>query len=259
MALGSDILDGIRKSLRFFAVVCGILFFLAPQSRAAQEALSLRYFRSVHVVRQLAPGNHWPTVTVPAKVKTHDTTNALLAHPDKSFVLESLARDLEAVVKTKNFPESGYYAAQTLAMLGKHAAAADAMKTYLPHAPFRDDHYLFLARELHTAGAYNTVITTVQQWQTLGNAAGKLCSEERLAYAWGSFQALGMHREAMEEILFDSCDSWQGQVFFAKSSLDLGDVNGAYARIASAMQAHPDRSQDIEALWDRLAMYAIYP
>ena len=259
MVLDSDIRDRLCKAARLFAVVCGLLFFLAPHAMAAQETLSLRYFRSVHVVRQLVPGSLWPAVTVPSKVKNHDTTNALLAHPDKSFVLESLARDFEAAVKTKKFPESGYYAAHTLAMLGRHAAAADAMKTYLPNVPFREEHYLFLVRELHAAEAHNAAITAVRQWQSLGNATGKFCSEERLAYAWGSFQALGMYREAMEEVLSDPCGSWQGQVFFAKSSLDLGDVNGAYARIASVMQDDPDRSQEIEALWDRLSMYAIYP
>ena len=259
MVSGSGIWNRGFLALRSATVVCGCLFLFAPQAQAARETLSLRYFRAVHVLRFLAPGSHWPLVTIPHQAKNHDSTNALLAHPDKTFVLETISRDLEAAAKTGKFPESGYYAAQTLATLGRHADAASAMKTYLAKAPFREENYLFLVRELHTARAHKTVIAAVRQWQILDNAAGKFCSGERLAYTWGNFQALKMHREAMEEVISDPCASWQGQIFFAKSSLDLGDTDSAYSRIASVMEAHPDKSLEIEALWDRLSMYALYP
>jgi len=265
MAGDSDIQTGFDRKqtiVRIFWIVvinCVLPLFSVPQSVAAPDPLAFRYLRSVHVLRQMLPGTHWPAVNISSQIRNHDTTNALLSHPDKTFVLESVSRDLEAVVKTEKFPESGYFAAQTLALLGRHAPAASAMKAYIAKAPFREEHYLFLVRELHMAAAYEAVITAARQWQIRGNAAGKFCSEERLAYTWGSFQVRGMYREAMEEILSDPCDTWQGQVYFAKSSLSLGDEDSAYTRILSTIQAHPDNVRAIESLWDTLTMAERYP
>ncbi|MCC8194419.1 MAG: hypothetical protein LIP28_07225, partial [Deltaproteobacteria bacterium] len=240
----------VARAARIFAIACAVLLLVAPQAPAASEKMSLRYLRGVYVLRNLNPDGDRPGVTVPRQVRTHDTTSALLAHPDKTFVLESVARDLTAAMKTGKFPESGYYAAQALAMLGKHAEAAAAMQSYLAAASFREDEYLFLVRELHAAAAYAEVITAAREWQARAADSGHLCSEERLAYAWGSFQARGMYREAMEEVLSDPCASWRGQVFFAKSSLDLGDAEGAYARVRSIAERFPDKRSEIETLWD---------
>ena len=248
-----------RWASGIISIACLALLTCAPESMAAGESMALRHFRGVHVLRQVLPHISRPEVTVPHHVKSHDTTNALLSHPDKTFVLESISRDLDAASRTGKFPESGYYAAHSFAILGKHAEAAAAMKRYLSKAPFMEEHYLFLTRELHAAGKYEDVLAAVRWWQSHAMQSGDICSRDRLAYAWGSFQARGMYRDAMEEVLFDPCPSWHGQVFFAKSSLDLGDEEEATARIAETMAAHPDKVAEIEALWNRLAMFPIYP
>ncbi|SBW00271.1 exported hypothetical protein [uncultured delta proteobacterium] len=248
----------VTRTARFFAAVC-LVALLLPPGAAAAEKISLRYLRGVHVLQQMTPGASWPAVSVPRQVRTHDTTSALLAHRDTAFVLESVSRDLTAAMKTGKYPESGYYAAQALSLLGRHAEAAEAMKTYLAKAPFREADYLFLVRELYAAADYSGTLAQAQAWEARSHATDNLCSEERLAYTWGSLQAMRRYREAMEEVLSDPCASWRGQVFFAKSSLDLGDAEGAQARIEAAIKIFPDKRPEIENLWDRLAASALYP
>lgn len=246
------------RIVRFFAAAC-LAALLLPTGTAAAEKMSLRYLRGVHVLRHMNPGTPWPAVAVPRQVRTHDTTSALLAHRDTTFVLESVSRDLAAAVKTGKYPEAGYYAAQALSLLGRHAEAAESMKIYLGKAPFREADYLFLVRELHAAADYGGTLAQARIWESRGHATGNLCSEERLAYIWGSLQAMRRHREAMEEVLSDPCASWRGQVFFAKSSLDLGDAEGAEARIEAAIKIFPERRPEIENLWDQLSAAERYP
>ena len=242
------------------ALVTGAAGMLFPPdaNAAVREKITLRYLRGVHVLRTMNPGDHWPVVTVPRQVRNHDTTSALLAHRDRTFVLESVARDLAAAAKTGTWPEAGYYAAHALAYLSRHAEAAEAMKDYLAKAPFRDEDYLFLVRELYASPDYRAAIESARQWQLRDNAIDA-CSEERLTYVWGSLHNLGLYREAMEEVLSDPCASWRGQLFFARSGMELGDVDGALARIDATLTAYPEKNQEIHLLWNRLATSDQYP
>lgn len=240
-------------------VMGGVGVFFPPEAAAAaREKMSLRYLRGVHVLRTMNPGDHWPAVTVPRQVRNHDTTSALIAHRDRTFVLESVARDLSAAMKTGTYPEAGYFAAHALAFLSRHAEAAEAMKNYLAKAPFRDEDYLFLVRELYAAPDYTAAINSARRWQLRDNNLDA-CSEERLTYIWGSLQNQGRYREAMEEVLSDPCASWRGQLFFAKSCMGLGDTEGALARLDAVLAAFPDKSQEIHLLWNRLVTSDRYP
>lgn len=236
------------------------LLFLAPSlcDAAAREKMSLRFLRGVHVLRDMAPGEHWPAVTVPRQVRTHDTTSALMAHPDRTVVLDSISHDLAAATKTGAWPEAGYYAAHAFSLQGKHAEAAAAMKSYLAKAPFRDEDYLFLVKSLYTSADYKAAFAATREWQ-VNDDNQDACSEDRLVYAWGSLQARGRYREAMEEVLSDPCASWRGQLLFARSSLGLGDADEAEARLENVLAAYPDKELPIRLLWDRLTTTQRYP
>lgn len=241
------------------ALAAVFLLLLPPCSdAAAREKMSLRFQRGVHVLRHINPGEHWPDVSVPRQVRNHDTTSALLAHRDRAFVLEAVSRDLADAAKTGKYPEAGYYAAHAFSLQGKNTEAAAAMKAYLAKAPFREQDYLFLVKALYASADYKASLAAVRQWQTRGDDT-ETCSEERLTYAWANLQAQRRYREAMEEVLSDPCASWQGQLFFAKSSASLGDEDGAEARLETVLEAFPDKRQEIYQLWDRLATAAHYP
>lgn len=239
-------------------VLCVCIPLSAAAAATPAEKMSLRYLRGVHVLAKTAPGDHWPAVAVPRQVRTHDTTSALLAHKDRTFVLESVSRDLTDAAETDRYPEAGYYAARALSLLGRHAEAADAMKIYLAKAPFRDGDYLFLVRELYAAADYKGALAAARQWQFLDTDMDA-CSEDRLTYLWGSLQIGGHYRDAMEAVLSDPCATWRGQLFFAKSSLDLGDAEGAQARLEAVLAAFPDKEREIHRLWDRLTTAKQYP
>lgn len=246
----------------FFAAV--LLFapllvpFLEPGDAMAREPLAVRYLRAVHVLRQMSPGDNWPERAVPRHIRNNDATNALAMHPDKRFVLGVIVRDLSAAAASGKYPEAGYYAAQALAMQGNPAEAAAAMKTYIAKAPFRETDYLFLVKELYAARDYAGVRAAARQWQAL-DAADDSCSEDRLTYVWGSFHAAGRHRDAMEAVLSDPCASWRGQLLFARSSLALGDEQGAETRLASVLRAFPDKKREICLFWNRLAAAERFP
>lgn len=235
-----------------------LLLAVTCADSATQEKLSTRYLRAVHVMRHLYPGDNWPPVSVPRRIRTDDTTNALVKHRDTSFVLGSIVRDLTAAAASGKFPDSGYYAAYALSRLGNHGAAASAMKGYLAKAPFKDETYLFLVKELYAAADYTGVRETARAWQAL-DASDDSCSEDRLMYVWGSLHATGQHREAMESVLSDPCASWMGQLFFARSSLALEDEEGAEERLAAVLAAYPDKERDIHILWNKLASADKFP
>ena len=225
---------------------------------ATREKTSIAFLRGAYVLRHLYPGEHWPPVNVPRKVRVDDTTNALIMHRDRNFVLGAVARDLTAAAKSGKHPEAGYYAAHAHAMLGEHAEAANAMARYLAKAAFRDEDYLFLVRERYESGDYKGVREAAATWQSL-DGRDDSCSEDRLSYVWGSFFAEGLHREAMEAVLSDPCASWKGQLLFARSCLALGDEKGADERIKALVEATPGKERDILVLWNRLATAARYP
>ncbi|CAK7048885.1 MAG: hypothetical protein DELT_00950 [Desulfovibrio sp.] len=251
---------------RFATVAVTVLALAAlcsgESQAAAKEKLATRYLRAVHVMRHLYPGEEWPAVPVPRRIQTDDTTNALVKHRDTSFVLGTIVRDLTAVASGATsggkFPEAGYYAAKALSRLGDHAQAAKTMKGYLAKAPFRDEDYCFLTRELYTAGDYAGVREAARTWQSL-DASDDSCSEDRLMYVWGSFHAAGQNREAMEAVLSDPCASWKGQLFFARSSLAMGDEEGAEKRLEAVLQAFPDKKREIHMLWNTLASADRFP
>ena len=257
---GAPLGEGRTMILARFAACAAMFLFLIPPpaDAAVREKTSLRFLRGVYVLRQLNPGDHWLAVTVPRQVRTHDTTSALLAHRDKAFVLESVSRDLASAAKTGAYPEAHYYAARAFSLQGKYAEAAKAMKAYIAKAPFRDKDYLFLVTCLHASADYKNSLAAVRQWQLRDDNADA-CSEERLTYAWGSLQARGLYREAMEEVLSDPCASWRGQLFFAKSTSSLGDEAGAQERVEELAKAFPDKRHDIQVLWNRLSSAALYP
>lgn len=245
------------RTLGLLAFSCCVLF-PAAAGAASGEKMSLRYLRGVYVLARTTPGEDWPAVTIPRQIKNHDTTNALLAHRDRTFVLESVSRDLADAAKAGKYPEAGYYAAHALSLLGRHAEAANNMKLYIAKAPFRHKNYLFLVRELYAAADYKGTLAAARQWQFLDTDIND-CSEDRLTYLWGSLQAQGLHRDAMEAVLSDPCATWRGQLFFAKSSMDLGDTEGAEARLEAVLAAFPDKGEEIYRLWNRLTMAHRYP
>lgn len=240
------------------ALLALLLLTPPPAASASREKLATRYLRAVHVLRHLYPGDHWPPVTVPRRIRTDDTTNALVKHGDASFVLGTVVPDLAAAAAGGKFPEAHYYAAHAFARLGDHGRAANAMKNHLAKTPFKDENYRFLVKELYAAGEYTAVRDAARAWQLL-DAADDTCSEDRLMYVWGSLHASGQHREAMEAVLSDPCASWMGQLFFARSSLALDDEEGAEERLAAVLAAYPDKERDIHILWNKLASADKFP
>lgn len=247
------------RAVACFLAAAAVMFPAAlPVHAAARETLSLRFLRAVHVMRTLYPGDHWPAVSVPRRVSTDDTTNALIKHNDPSLVLDVVAGNLVAAEACGKYPQAGYYAAQALSRLGEHAAAAGAMKRFLAKAPFRERDYVFLVKELYAAEDYPGVREAAGVWQTLA-ASADTCSETRLMYVWGSYYATGRHREAMEAVLSDPCASWMGQIFFARSSLALHNEEGAEKRLAAVLEAYPEKEREIRMLWNRLVATNKYP
>lgn len=241
-----------------FALLAASLLAAPPAESALRDTLSTRYLRAVHVMRHLYPVENWPAVSVPRNIRTDDMTNALIKHQDTSFVLSTVARDLAKASSSGKFPEAGYYAAYAFSRLGDHAAAATVLKSYIAKAPFKGEYYLFLVKELYAAKDYTGVRNAARVWQRL-DVTEDSCSEDRLMYVWGSFYAVGRHRDAMESVLSDPCASWMGQLFFARSSLALDDEQGAEERLSAVLAAYPDKERDIHILWNRLTSAETFP
>lgn len=264
----------LRPGASLLFALSALALLLCGQKAYAREDAAVKFQRGVHVLRSISPGDHWPPVTVSRFVKVADSTNALLMHKDRNFVLASIATDLSSATASGKFPAAGYFAAHAHSMLGNHKKAAKAMRAYLfgrvagtvnkakdetkTGSDFRDMDYLFLVRELYAAGDYDGTRHAAGTWQAM-EPTDDVCSEERLTYVWGSYFAENRHRDAMEAVLSDPCASWRGQVFFARSCLALGDEEGAEERIESLVLFHPDKERDIRLLWNRLTAVTKYP
>ncbi|MDR3074176.1 MAG: hypothetical protein LBV01_05580 [Deltaproteobacteria bacterium] len=245
---------------RLFALALAVALgpFIPATVQAARDRTQSCFFRGVYLLRQISPGEHWPKTVLPRGIGSDDATNALLMHPDRSFVLAAVLRDLETAAGSGKYPQAGYYAAHAAALLGRHQEAAASMQAYLGKAPFRELDHLFLVRELYAATDYPGVLEAARQWQ-LSDTAGDGCSEDRLVYVWGSLHAEGRHREAMDAVLSAPCASWRGRLLFARSRLALGDAQWAEAYLKSTLAAFPDKNREIQRLWNHLATADKYP
>ena len=237
------------------AAACG-LFLLAMSGGAhAAETVQTRYLRAVYVLRTLDPSLAAGTLAVPRRIITDDTTNTLVQHPDKIFVLDSMARELESLSRNKGMGDADFYAAQAYGKLGQRSNAARAMGRYLLISPYQAENYLLLVRWLYENSDYAAMRAAAADWRTRDPA----CNEKRLVYVWGSYLAQGQPQDALNALNNSACNGWRPQVMAARSTLDLGSAGAAEHMVDAAARRFPKNAKTIRAFWEQIREVERYP
>ncbi len=245
----------IRHIFCFLLLAAALPCLFAMRAQAAESAQT-RYLRAVYVLRTLAPSLSTGSLAFPRRIITDDTTNTLVQHPDKIFVLSTLARELEELTQQKkSLTDAAYYSANAYYTLGRRADAARLMSRYILTAPYRPEDHLFLVRCLYENGDYQAARTAATQWRV----QNPRCDEQRLTYVWGSFRAENRTRDALDALEDSACAGWQPKVLAARSTLDAGDAEGAERAVKILARRYPKNAKAIHALWEQLREAERYP
>ena len=235
--------------------VCAFFLFLLPGQACAAEPVQTRYLRAIYVLRTLDPSLAVGSFSIPRRIITDDTANTLVQHPDKIFVLDSMAQELESLSRNKGMSDADYYAAQAYNKLGQRSNAARTMGRYLHTAPYQAENYFFLVRCLYENSDYTAMRKAAADWE----ARDPACNEKRLVYTWGSYLAEGKAQDALNAVNASVCSGWRPQVLAARSTLDLGGTEAAELMVKAAISAYPKNAKTIQAMWEQVREAERFP
>lgn len=234
---------------------CGLFLLALSGAAHAAETVQTRYLRAVYVLRTLDPSLAGNALAIPRRIITDDTTNTLVQHPDKIFVLDSMARELESLSRNKGMSDADYYAAQAYGKLGQRSNAARAMGRYLVIAPYQAENYLLLVRWLYENSEYEAMRAAAAEWRVRDPA----CNEKRLVYVWGSYLVQSQPQDALNVLNDSACNGWRPQVMAARSTLDLGSAGAAEHMVDAAALRYPKNARIIRAFWEQIRETERYP
>ncbi len=105
------------------------------QAAPALSAKMERYYRAVCLLQEMGGPARSEAVPIPRRVASCDATESLRHHPDKIFVLQTLADDLHSLGSSP--PDAPLFEAYARLDLGERAKAADLLYSYVSTAPYQ--------------------------------------------------------------------------------------------------------------------------
>ncbi len=214
----------------------------------------LAYYRAVYVLQQLdTPANANP-IAVPAYIKRHDTTESYLHHSDKTFILRTIATDLDEVAA--RFPDAPLYQSYALFALGNYKATAQVLSSYVVTAPFSNQAYSTLCQSLKYTNDTTFQYLIALEWQERDPTT---CLEERITCIWSALFNAGRFADAEAYMQAQHhCLGWKAQIYIAKARLAQGNIEAAEAVIAAIRQENSADATKILQVWERNKMITHY-
>lgn len=222
--------------------ISGRHFFSRQQVESPQD----RFLRAVYVLQTLGGPAAAEDILIPGRLKTSDAAESLRHHPDKVFVLRSLAAELASL--KGEIPKAALFEAYARVDLGDLEQARKLLSAYVAEYPYRAGQYALLCSLLEELREYDALLLICAEWRERDPA----CRADRLASTWLALCGLGRFSEAKDLMLRDgNCLEWRRYFYAARAALAAGEQDeGARLGEIAAREA-PSRA-DGEALRLRL-------
>ncbi len=228
-----------------------MLFFLALQAPAlGAQKISPQmeaYYRAVYILQKMGGPAATEPVIVPRQIARLDSTENLLHHPDKIFVLTSIVKDLQKL--GPSLSDAQLFEAYAHLALGERQQAADALSAYVASAQYQERHYVLLTTLWHDLGDYTSQYLMSLEWGQRDPA----CNEKQIFSTWNALCNLSRYSDAKNLMLrSSSCLGWASQVYAAKAASALNDEAGAKKLLKEATHMPSASPTEVDALWGRL-------
>ena len=247
-----------KVSLLCFACLVLFLFAGSPDESTAGVAPDSfeheRFFRAAFILKSLDSNARNHALVIPARAIQTDATESLLHHPDRIFVLRTLASELAAVQRA--VPQTILYEAFARLALGEKQLGAELLARYVGETEYDAAQYRLLCRTLSEVKDYSTLHIICREWTERADRTGpqKGDAAERASLGWEAMHGLGRYAEARHYVLKEKKHlGWRAYVFAAQSTLAQGDEAGARQLITEAISAHKNYETEILRLWENLS------
>lgn len=233
------------------------LLFLQASGHAA-AALSPRmerYYRAVYLLQRMGGPAAAERVAVPGRVASCDATESLQHHPDKIFVLQTIADDLGSLGAFP--PEAQLFEAYTRLALGERVRAASLLYAYVSVAPYQERHYALLTSLLHEQNESASLYLVCREWEERDPA----CNAERSLLTWTALYAMGRYADARAAALAPgNCLGGRAYLYAARAALAMGDAHGAESLVREAVrETQPGAdAAAVQTLWDALRSREVF-
>ncbi len=227
------------------AASCGKDFF----SKGTVDTPHDRYLRAIFVLQRIGcvPAEE-ETVRIAERIKRDDAAESLLHHPDKIFVLRSIALELADIGRDRDaFPDAPLFEAYARMGLGEYAEARDLLLQHVVEHDYRSGRYGVLCRILEMLGDNETLLLIAAEW----NERDPVCLPERTQYAWAARLRLKRYAEAKNLMLRNApCMGPPAYVYAAAAARAEGSEEEARALLRAAKEK--ESPEAVEILWRRL-------
>ena len=247
-----------KASLLCLACLVLFLFAGSPDESTAGVAPDSfdheRFFRAAFILKSLDNNARNHALVIPARTVQTDATESLLHHPDRIFVLRTLASELAAVQRT--VPKALLYEAFARLALGEKPLGAELLARYVGETEYDAAQYRLLCRTLSEIRDYSTLHIICREWTARADGAGlsKGDAAERASLGWEAMHGLRRYAEARHYVLKETKHlGWRASVYAAQSSLAQGDEAGARQLINEAINAHKGSETEILRLWENVS------
>ena len=218
-------------------------------SRQSQEPPQDRFLRAVYVLQMLGGPAAAEDITIPKRLKSSDATESLLHHPDRLFVLRSLAAEL-AALREEHIPEAALFEVYARVDLGEVDKARNLLSAYVAEHPYQARQYALLCSLLEQLRDYSGLLLICAEWR--GHDAA--CRADRLTYTWMALCKLGRFLEARDLMLRDGdCLEWRRFLYAARAAQAAGKKDEAVKLVGTAAQSSGYAQANAEALRQQLA------
>jgi hypothetical protein len=226
---------------------CGNLYAVAGLSSQME-----RYYRAVSVLQYMGGPAAEDPVAVPRRIASCDATESLQHHPDKIFVLRTIADDLHSL--SGAVQDAPLFEAYARLSLGEREKAADLLYAYLSTVPYKERHYALLASLLCEQREYTTLYLVCREWMERAPS----CLSQRAIFTWTALFALGRYADARDAMLESGgCMGWKSYLYAARAALAMNDGPGVDALLKKAALYAADAA-DVQPLWESLRSRATF-
>ncbi len=236
-------LFGICAALLLLSAGVGASIFFALRG-APPASPDLSYYRAVYVLQQMGGPAALESQEFPSRNIRGDATESLLHHPDKIFVLRSLADDLTGFADSQ--PKARLFEAYARMSLGEKKRAADLLARYVCDSPYQAAHYALLCELLQEQEEYASLMLICREWRERDPS----CLPQRSIYTWAALYGLQRFQEAGEYMEHRAdCLGWQSGVYAARAFLAQGQGEKARGRLVQTERDFPAEKPAIDRLW----------
>lgn len=218
-------------------------------SRQSIEPPQDRFLRAVYVLQMMGGPATAETIAIPKRLKTSDATESLLHHPDRTFVLRSLAADLASLREEHGISEAALFEAYARVDLGETGKASSLLSAYVADHPYKAGQYALLCSLLQDLQEYRGLLLICAEWR----GRDPECRADRLTYTWLALCRLGRFLEARDLMLRDGdCLEWRRFLYAARAAQAAGKRDEAGKLTDTAAQSPAYAPPSAEALRQEL-------